>query len=84
MSAGNINGNVTLTGGFISESLVGGRGNDTLKLDSTSTGLNIDLTLIANQGLASATGASRIASVERIDLTGGGNNPAAEALRWAR
>ncbi|MHB1215670.1 MAG: beta strand repeat-containing protein, partial [Thiobacillus sp.] len=50
----------------------GGSGIDTLKLDGT--GINLDLTAIANQGGSTPGSSSRIESIERIDLTGSGNN----------
>jgi hypothetical protein len=55
----------------------GGNGIDTLKLDSAS----IDLTLIANQAVSAPAGGSRIESIERIDMTGGGNNTVTLALK---
>ncbi|MEO5353375.1 MAG: FG-GAP-like repeat-containing protein [Magnetococcus sp. XQGC-1] len=48
--------------------LDGGSGLDTIQLDGA--GITFDLSAIANQG----GGSSRIASIERIDLTGSGNN----------
>jgi len=51
--------------------LDGGSGIDTLAL--SGAGLNLDLTQIANIGF-DAIGFSRIESVEKIDLTGSGNN----------
>jgi hypothetical protein len=50
----------------------GGSGIDTLALDGA--GITLDLTAIANQGGSAPSGASRIESIERIDLTGTGAN----------
>jgi hypothetical protein len=50
----------------------GGSGIDTLAL--AGGGITLDLTAIANQGGGSPSSASRIESIERIDLTGSGNN----------
>jgi len=50
----------------------GGIGIDTISL--TGSGMSLDLTAIANQGGSSPDGLSRIESIERIDLTGSGNN----------
>ncbi len=50
----------------------GGSGIDTLALDGA--GITLDLTAIANQGGSAPSGASRIESIERIDLTGTGSN----------
>ncbi|MBY4677651.1 DUF4214 domain-containing protein [Marinobacterium arenosum] len=50
----------------------GGSGLDTLEL--SGSGLTLDLTAIANQAGANPTGGSRIDSVEKIDLTGAGDN----------
>lgn len=50
----------------------GGGGLDTLVL--AGGGLTLDLTQIANQAGSSPDGGSRIDSIERIDLTGTGNN----------
>ena len=50
----------------------GGSGIDTLVLDGASIALN--LTAIANQGASQPSSSSRIESIERIDLTGSGNN----------
>ena len=55
----------------------GGSGIDTIKLDGT----NIDLTTIANQQGVEPVGGSRIESIERIDMTGGGNNTVTLALK---
>jgi hypothetical protein len=52
--------------------LDGGSGLDTLALDGS--GITLNLTTIANQGGSSPSSASRIESIERIDLTGSGNN----------
>jgi hypothetical protein len=52
--------------------LDGGSGLDTLALDGS--GITLNLTAIANQGGSSPSSASRIESIERIDLTGSGNN----------
>jgi hypothetical protein len=50
----------------------GGGGIDTIKLDGS--GITFDLTAIANQGATSPDGGSRIASIEKIDITGTGDN----------
>jgi hypothetical protein len=50
----------------------GGSGLDTIALNGS--GLNLDLGAIANQGGSEPGSSSRIESVERIDLTGSGNN----------
>ncbi len=50
----------------------GGTGIDTIS--ASGSGTNIDLTAIANQGGATPGSSSRIESIERIDLTGSGNN----------
>ncbi|MHB1216268.1 MAG: calcium-binding protein, partial [Thiobacillus sp.] len=50
----------------------GGSGMDTFKLDGAAIAL--DLSAIANQGGSSPSSASRIESIERIDITGSGNN----------
>ncbi|CAK0759762.1 hypothetical protein CCP3SC15_2520001 [Gammaproteobacteria bacterium] len=50
----------------------GGGGVDTFRLDGA--GISLDLTAIANQGGGTPGHASRIESIERIDLTGSGNN----------
>ena len=50
----------------------GGGGIDTIKLDGS--GITFDLTAIANQGTTSPAGGSRIASIEKIDITGTGDN----------
>jgi hypothetical protein len=50
----------------------GGGGIDTIRLDGG--GITFDLTAIANQGVAGGFSMSRITSVEKIDLTGSGNN----------
>jgi hypothetical protein len=52
--------------------LDGGTGLDTLKLSGTR--ITLDLRTIANQGGSSPDSNSRIESIERIDLTGSGNN----------
>jgi hypothetical protein len=50
----------------------GGGGVDILQV--TGSGLTLDLTAIANQGGTSPSSASRLESIEKIDLTGSGNN----------
>jgi hypothetical protein len=50
----------------------GGAGIDTLRLDGA--GINLDLTAIRNVGIVGGINMSRIASIEKIDLTGSGNN----------
>jgi VCBS repeat-containing protein len=50
----------------------GGGGIDTLRVDGA--GLTLDLAAIAGQGGSLLSSASRIESIERIDLTGSGNN----------
>ncbi|WP_052700425.1 FG-GAP-like repeat-containing protein [Methylocucumis oryzae] len=50
----------------------GGSGIDTLELNGS--GLGFDLTTIANQGGSTHADSSRLESIERIDLTGSGNN----------
>ena len=51
----------------------GGGGEDTLRLEGA--GIALDLGVVANQGAGTPGSASRIESVERIDITGSGNNP---------
>jgi hypothetical protein len=55
----------------------GGSGIDTIQLDGT----NLDLTVIANQAGSPPAGGSRIQSIERIDMTGGGNNTVTLGLK---
>jgi uncharacterized repeat protein (TIGR02059 family) len=50
----------------------GGSGIDTLRLDGAD--MVLDLTLITNQGAGTPGSTSRIESIEKIDLTGSGNN----------
>nr|WP_285292760.1 FG-GAP-like repeat-containing protein [Aureimonas altamirensis] len=50
----------------------GGAGVDTLAL--TGAGRTLDLTLIANQAASNPAGGSRLESLEKIDITGSGNN----------
>ena len=57
----------------------GGSGFDTIALNGS--GLNLNLTAIANQGGITPSSASRLESIERIDLTGSGNNNLLLALR---
>jgi FG-GAP repeat/RTX calcium-binding nonapeptide repeat (4 copies) len=52
--------------------LDGGTGIDTLKLSGAN--ITLDLSAIANQGGSRPSSASRIESIERIDLTGSGDN----------
>jgi Ca2+-binding RTX toxin-like protein len=57
----------------------GGGGIDTLAL--AGSGISLNLTTIANQGGASPGSSSRIESIERIDITGNGNNTLTLDLR---
>ncbi|MCF7965423.1 MAG: FG-GAP-like repeat-containing protein [Methylobacter tundripaludum] len=57
----------------------GGSGLDTLSLDGA--GIALSLSAIANQGGSTPGSASRIESVERIDLTGSGNNTLTMSLK---
>jgi Ca2+-binding RTX toxin-like protein len=50
----------------------GGSGIDTLRLDGEN--ILLDLTAIANQGGSTPGSSSRIESIERIDITGSGDN----------
>jgi hypothetical protein len=50
----------------------GGAGIDTLRLDGA--GINLDLGVIRNVGLVGGINMSRISAIEKIDLTGSGNN----------
>ena len=50
----------------------GGGGFDTIQL--AGGGITLDLTAIANQGASTPGSSSRIESIERIDITGSGNN----------
>ena len=50
----------------------GGSGIDKIVL--SGTGLTFDLTQVANQAGSNPDGGSRIDSIEKIDLTGSGNN----------
>lgn len=50
----------------------GGSGIDSLKLDGS--GISFDLNAIANQSGATPLSSSRIESIEKIDLSGSGNN----------
>lgn len=50
----------------------GGTGIDSISVSGSA--INVDLTAIANQGSATPGSSSRIESIERIDLTGSGNN----------
>ncbi|HSW21321.1 MAG TPA: cadherin domain-containing protein, partial [Burkholderiaceae bacterium] len=50
----------------------GGSGLDTLKL--AGSGITLNLSLVANQGASTPDSSSRLESIERIDLTGSGNN----------
>ncbi len=52
--------------------LDGGSGIDTLALDGA--GITLDLTAVANSGALNPGSSSRLESIERIDLTGSGNN----------
>ncbi|MCF8169257.1 MAG: hypothetical protein K9J77_11665, partial [Rhodoferax sp.] len=57
----------------------GGGGIDTIQLDGALITLN--LTTIANQGGSTPGSSSRLESIERIDLTGSGNNTLTLALK---
>jgi hypothetical protein len=57
----------------------GGGGVDTLQLAGAGITLNLDM--IANQGGGTPSSASRIEAIERIDLTGSGNNRLALAVK---
>ena len=50
----------------------GGTGIDTISL--AGSGLTLDLASVANQGASTPNGLSRINAIERIDLTGSGDN----------
>lgn len=52
--------------------IVGGNGIDTISL--SGTGLTFDLRQVANQAAGDLEGGSRISSIEKINLTGSGNN----------
>jgi hypothetical protein len=52
--------------------VVAGSGVDTLQV--SGAGVVLDLSKIANQGAGLPSGVSRLASIERIDLTGSGDN----------
>ncbi|MGA1288666.1 MAG: hypothetical protein ACO3ZK_14295, partial [Rubrivivax sp.] len=51
--------------------VIGGTGIDTLKL---TDGASLDLTAVANVGAGTPDGLSRIEGIEKIDMTGNGNN----------
>jgi hypothetical protein len=57
----------------------GGSGVDTLRLKGA--GITMDLTRIASQGAGLPAGVSRIGSIERIDLTGSGDNTLSFGVR---
>src|SRR5262249_14202475 len=57
----------------------GGSGVDTLRLKGA--GITLDLTAIASQGAGLPGGVSRIDSIERIDLTGSGDNTLSFGVR---
>ncbi|MDO8705889.1 MAG: FG-GAP-like repeat-containing protein, partial [Sulfuricaulis sp.] len=67
-----------ITGGNYAR-IDGGSGLDTLTL--SGTGFNLDLTTIANQGGSTPGSQSRIESIERINLTGTGNNTFSVGLK---
>jgi hypothetical protein len=52
--------------------VLGGSGNDTLQV--SGAGVVLDLSKIPNQGAGLPLGVSRLSSIERIDLTGSGDN----------
>ena len=60
-----------VTGGQLAR-IDGGSGIDTIKL--AGGGVSLDLTTIANQAGGNPDGGSRLDSIERVDLTGSGNN----------
>ncbi|MDH4286200.1 MAG: hypothetical protein OEV26_02105, partial [Gallionella sp.] len=67
-----------VTGGQLAR-IDGGSGIDILSL--SGTGILFNLNNIANQGGSSPGGASRIESIERIDITGTGNNTLTLSLK---
>ncbi|MCM2506100.1 hypothetical protein NDN16_20850, partial [Aureimonas altamirensis] len=52
--------------------LKGGLGVDTLKL--SGTGLTLDLTQVSNVAAGNPSGGNRLSGIEKIDITGSGDN----------
>lgn len=72
VNASNISALTTGVSGGNLARVDGGNGIDTLVIDGS--GVTLDFTAIANQAATIMHGGSRIDSIERIDLTGSGNN----------